>query len=68
VIVHEACRSGGFGAEIAARIAESGMELLAPLRRVTAPDVIVPYMKLEPLYLPGPDDIVQAVRAVMEEA
>jgi pyruvate dehydrogenase E1 component beta subunit len=67
VIVHEACRTGGFGAEIAARLAEADVELLAPLRRVTAPDVIVPYMKLEPLYLPGTADIVQAVRAVMED-
>lgn len=67
VIVHEACRTGGFGAEIAARLAEADVELLAPLKRVTAPDVIVPYMKLEPLYLPGTADIMQAVRAVMED-
>lgn len=68
VIVHEACRTGGFGAEIAARLAESGLELLAPLRRVTAADVIVPYMKLEPLYLPGVDDIVQAALEAMKPA
>ncbi|MCD6061057.1 MAG: alpha-ketoacid dehydrogenase subunit beta [Moraxellaceae bacterium] len=68
VIVHEACRSGGFGAEIAARIAESGLELIAPLRRVAAPDVIVPYLKLEPLYLPDTADVIAAVRAVMEDA
>lgn len=68
VIVHEACRTGGFGAEIAARLAEAGLELLAPLRRVTAPDVIVPYMKLEPLYLPGVDDIVQAALEAMKPA
>ncbi|HEX4869505.1 MAG TPA: alpha-ketoacid dehydrogenase subunit beta [Moraxellaceae bacterium] len=68
VIVHEACRTGGFGAEIAARIAESGLALAAPLQRVTAPDVIVPYLRLEPLYLPGVADIVRAARAAMEAA
>lgn len=67
VIVHEACRTGGFGAEIAARLAEECFtDLRAPLRRVTAPDVIVPYLKLEPYYLPGVEDIVCATREVME--
>lgn len=67
VIVHEACRTGGLGADIAARLAEECfMDLRAPLRRVTAPDVIVPYLKLEPYYLPGIDDIVCAVHEVME--
>lgn len=67
VIVHEACRTGGFGAEIAARLAEECFtDLRAPLRRVTAPDVIVPYLKLEPYYLPGVEDIVGATREVME--
>lgn len=65
VIVHEACRTGGFGAEIAARLAEDGLDLLrAPVRRVTAPDVIVPYLRLEPLYAPGISDIVAAARDV----
>lgn len=66
VIVHEACRTGGFGAEIAARIAEAGLPLAAPLARVTAPDVIVPYLRLEPLYLPGVADILCAARAALE--
>lgn len=67
VIVHEACRTGGLGADIAARLAEECFtDLRAPLRRVTAPDVIVPYLKLEPYYLPGIDDIVCAVHEVME--
>ncbi|HET8730808.1 MAG TPA: alpha-ketoacid dehydrogenase subunit beta [Moraxellaceae bacterium] len=68
IIVHEACRSGGFGAEIAARLAESGVPLRTPLRRVTAPDVIVPYLRLEPLYLPGVADIVRAARSTTEGA
>lgn len=69
VVVHEACRTGGFGAEIVAQVTESAFASLrtAP-RRVTAPDVIVPYLKLEPYYLPGVADIVAAVRDVMESS
>lgn len=60
LIVHEACRCGGFGAEIVARIAESGIALHCPLQRLTAPDVIVPYLRLEPFYTPGVAAIVAA--------
>lgn len=69
VVVHEACRTGGFGAEIVAQVTESAFASLrtAP-RRVTAPDVIVPYLKLEPYYLPGVADIVAVVRDVMESS
>ena len=43
VIVHEAPRTGGFGAEIAARLAEHGLlTLLAPVQRVTGYDIVVP--------------------------
>lgn len=66
VIVHEACRSGGVGAEIAARLGEECFAALrAPVIRITAPDVIVPYARLEPLYLPGTDGIVAAARQLM---
>lgn len=69
VIVHEACRTGGFGGEIAAQLVEQAFtDLLTAPRRVTAPDVIVPYLKLEPYYLPGVADIVAAVRDVMESS
>ena len=48
VIVHEATRTGGFGAEIAALLAERGlMSLLAPIERVTGYDTIVPLHRLE---------------------
>lgn len=69
VVVHEACRTGGFGAEIVAQVTESAFASLrtAP-RRVTAPDVIVPYLKLEPYYLPGVADIVAVVRDIMESS
>ncbi|MDQ8038495.1 MAG: transketolase C-terminal domain-containing protein, partial [Pedobacter sp.] len=66
LIVHEACRTGGFGAEIAARIAESGNELIVPLRRLTAPDIIVPYLRLEPFYAPDSADIVAAAQDMMD--
>lgn len=66
VIVHEAPRTGGFGAEIAACIAEQALEaLLAPVRRVAAPDIIPPLARLEHLYLPGAAQITAAAREVM---
>ncbi|MDO8266261.1 MAG: alpha-ketoacid dehydrogenase subunit beta [Moraxellaceae bacterium] len=69
VVVHEACRTGGFGAEIVAQVTESAFASLRTTpRRVTAPDVIVPYLKLEPYYLPGVADIVAVVRDVMESS
>jgi len=66
VIVHEAARSGGVGAEIAAQIAEfSLLDLLAPVQRITGYDTIVPLAKMEHLYLPGIEQIVAAaVKAV----
>lgn len=65
VIVHEAARTGGFGAEIAACIAERGlMSLLAPIERVTGYDTVVPLPKLEQHYMPSTERIVAAVRRV----
>jgi 2-oxoisovalerate dehydrogenase E1 component beta subunit len=67
VIVHEAPRTCGFGAEIAAEIAERSLySLLAPVRRVTGYDVIVPLARLESQYVPSVERIVDAVRNVME--
>lgn len=67
VIVHEAARTAGFGAEIAANLAEHGLySLLAPVQRVAAYDVVVPLARLEPQYLPSVDRIVTAVRKTME--
>ncbi|MEN3293819.1 MAG: 2-oxoisovalerate dehydrogenase component beta subunit [Burkholderiales bacterium] len=69
VIIHEAAHTGGFGAEIAANLAEHGLySLLAPVQRVTGYDVVVPLAKLEPHYLPGVQRIVSAVRKTMEGA
>lgn len=67
VIVHEAARSGGLGAEIAATLAERGIySLLAPLQRVTGYDVVIPLARLEYQYLPSVERIVAAVRQTLE--
>ncbi|MDX1900631.1 MAG: alpha-ketoacid dehydrogenase subunit beta [Gammaproteobacteria bacterium] len=69
VIIHEAPRSGGIGADISAEIAEQGLFFLkAPVQRVTGFDTIVPYARLEKFYLPNEDRILTAVREVMEFA
>ena len=67
VIVHEAARTGGFGAEIAAFIAERGLlSLLAPPARVTGYDTIVPLPRLEQHYMPSVDRIVAAARKLYQ--
>jgi pyruvate dehydrogenase E1 component beta subunit len=67
VIVHEAARTGGFGAEIAALIAERALlSLLAPPARVTGYDTIIPLPRLEQHYMPSADRIVAAARNVCQ--
>ena len=69
VIVHEAPRTSGFGAEIAAGIAERGLtSLMAPVERVTGYDIVVPLPKLETQYLPSAARIVAAARRTVEFA
>jgi len=69
VIVHEAARTSGFGAEIAANIAEHGLySLLAPVQRVTGYDVVMPLPRLEHHYLPSVDRILAAVKKTLEGA
>lgn len=66
VIVHEAPRTGGLGAEIAAAIQERCLLYLqAPVSRVTGADAIMPLHKLEKLYLPDAARIGVAVDEVM---
>jgi 2-oxoisovalerate dehydrogenase E1 component len=67
VIVHEPQRTLGFGAEVAAEIAEFAFAWLdAPLRRVTYPDRPVPYAKsLEKLLLPDVGKVVAAARETL---
>jgi pyruvate dehydrogenase E1 component beta subunit len=62
-IVHEAARTGGFGAEIAALVAERGLtSLLAPIARVTGYDTVIPLPRLEQHYMPSVARIVTAAR------
>ncbi len=69
VIVHEAARSCGVGAEIAAQIAEKGLlSLFAPIQRVTGYDTVMPYFQLEKQYIPSEARIIKAVNDVMEFA
>jgi len=66
VIVHEAPGTGGFGAEIAARLAEHSMyDLLAPVERVTGYDTPMPLFRLEMKYLPSVAKIVAAAKRTM---
>jgi len=63
VIVHEAARTGGFGAEIAALIGERALlSLQAPVARVTGYDTIVPLPRLEQHYMPSVARITAAAR------
>jgi pyruvate dehydrogenase E1 component beta subunit len=64
VVVHEACRTGGFGGEIAAIIADEAFDSLnAPVKRVTAPDTPVPFnARLEKLYIPSAEKVVATVK------
>lgn len=67
VVVHEAPRSGGFGAEIAAQIMERAiLHLEAPVRRVTGFDTVPPLAKLEDYFLPDADRVVDEIIATME--
>lgn len=69
VIVHEAARTCGVGAEIAAQLNEYALDtLLAPIQRVTGYDTVMPYYKLEKAYMPSTQRIINAVQQVMEYA
>ncbi|WP_027362559.1 alpha-ketoacid dehydrogenase subunit beta [Desulfospira joergensenii] len=68
LIAHEAVRTAGAGAEIAAQVAEDGFDLLdAPIVRVGAPFTPVPFSPpLEQAFIPGVDDIVAAAKKMRE--
>ncbi len=66
VIVHEAPRTCGLGAEIAAQICEEALLFLqAPVARVAGFDTPIPLPKMEKYYLPDVDQIVEAIEQVM---
>jgi 2-oxoisovalerate dehydrogenase E1 component beta subunit len=64
LVLHEDTRTGGFGAEIAATIAEEAFEDLdAPVKRIAAPDSPVPFSPaLEAAFIPQVDDVVAGLR------
>lgn len=68
LIVHEAWNTCGLGAELAALVADRAFHLLdAPIRRVTAPDLPVPFApQLEQAYRPSADKIVVALRELLD--
>ncbi|WP_430781749.1 alpha-ketoacid dehydrogenase subunit beta [Actinoplanes sp. G11-F43] len=65
LVVHEANLTGGFGAEVVARVCESGVPLSAPPRRIGALDTRIPAaVQLAQAVLPQTGDIVSALRAL----
>jgi pyruvate/2-oxoglutarate/acetoin dehydrogenase E1 component len=67
VVVEEECKRCGAGAEVAAMVAEKGLQhLKAPVRRVAAKDAPIPYAAiLERYVIPQVDDIVRAVKEIV---
>jgi 2-oxoisovalerate dehydrogenase E1 component beta subunit len=68
LVLHEDTRTGGFGAEIAATIAEEAFEDLdGPVRRIAAPDTPVPFSPaLEAAFIPQVEDVVAGLRELAE--
>ena len=67
VVLHEATRTGGFGAEIAALAAEEAFSSLkAPVRRLAAPDIPVPFSPpLEQFYIPNENQLVEVIKSIV---
>ncbi len=67
VVAHEAMKTGGFGAEIAALVQEQAFDHLdAPIQRVATPDVIIPVNRsLERMVLPQEDTVVATVKSII---
>ncbi len=68
LVLHEDTLTGGFGAEIAATIAQEAFEHLdAPVKRLAAPDTPVPFAPvLEKAFIPQVDDVVAAIKDLAE--
>jgi len=68
VVLHEDTLTGGFGGEIAARITERAFDCLdAPVVRIAAPDIPIPYSPpLEDAFLPNAEKVLQKVRWLMQ--
>jgi 2-oxoisovalerate dehydrogenase E1 component beta subunit len=68
LVLHEDTRTGGFGAEIAATVAEEAYEDLdGPVKRIAAPDTPVPFSPpLEKAFIPQVEDVVAGLRELAE--
>jgi len=67
IVVHEAPKTCGLGAEISALISERALlSLEAPVLRITGQDIIVPLPKSEDYYYPTPERIVRGIKKIME--
>jgi pyruvate/2-oxoglutarate/acetoin dehydrogenase E1 component len=68
IVIHEAPRTAGLGAEVAALVQEKAIYALhGPVRRVTGWDTVFPLKRSESHYLPSVDRIVQTARRALEE-
>jgi len=66
-VVHEAPKTGGFGAEIAARINEEAiLHLEAPVERIASPDIPYPLYSLEEYYMPDENRVKNELKDVLE--
>lgn len=67
MVVHEATLTGGWGAEIAAAVAESAIaqKLKSPVTRVASPDIIIPLPQYEEYFYPGIESVLHAVDECM---
>lgn len=66
IVVHEAPKTCGLGAEIVALINEKALfHLQAPVVRITGFDIAVPYPKAEDYYIPNPERVIKGIRKVM---
>ena len=67
VVVQEAQRQAGVGAQVAAELAERAiLSLEAPIARVAASDTIYPFTQAENVWLPNKKDIIEQAKATLE--
>lgn len=67
MVLHEAAKSSGFGAEIATRIQENAiLSMEAPVERVTGPDIPYPLYTLEDFYMPNKERAINGLEEVLE--
>lgn len=67
VVVQEAQRQAGVGAQVAAELAERTiLSLEAPIARVAAADTVYPFTQAENVWLPNKNDIVEKAKATLE--